>query len=298
MELRQLKQFCAVAEALSFRRAAEQLHMAQPPLSVAVRKLEEELGASLFERRGRTIRLTPAGHEALRTARRCLADAEEVRHATRSAAKGDSGRVRVGFVGSASYALLPRLLPAFRKRYPNIELVLHESTNLEALQLLESERLDVGLVRFPTASASTLSFELVEKDVFQALLPKGHRLAARREVTLKMLADEPLIDYASTRVPGLHAMVMLAFQHAGVSPRVAQEATQVQTVISLVESGLGVALVPAVSSRLASKNVVFRPIRGLPAAAAIGIALAYRPDGESLAAKRFREVAAATRPAA
>jgi DNA-binding transcriptional LysR family regulator len=292
MELRQLKQFVAVADLLSFRRAAERLHMAQPPLSVAIRKLEDELGAELFERRGRTIRLTAAGHEALRASRRCLADADEVRSATRSAAKGESGRVRVGFVGSATYALLPRLIPAFRQRHPGIELELRESTNLELLALLEQERLDVGLVRYPTASASALHFEVVEHDVFQAVMPKKHPLAAQRAVTLKALAQEPLIDYASTKVPGLHAMVMLAFQHAGLSPRVVQEATQVQTVVCLVESGLGVALVPSVSSRLASRNVVFRPIRGLPAAAAISIALACRAQNESAAAKRLREVAA------
>jgi DNA-binding transcriptional LysR family regulator len=292
MELRQLKQFVAVAEAMSFRRAAERLFMAQPPLSVAIHKLEDELGAELFERRGRTIRLTAAGGEALRTARRCLSEADEVLRATRTAAKGESGRVRVGFVGSATYSLLPRLLPVFRRRYPLIELELRESTNLELLALLEQERLDLGLVRFPTASASALNFQIVEHDVFHAVLPKGHKLAAQRQVTLKALAQEPLIDYASTKVPGLHAMVMLVFQSAGLSPRVAQEATQVQTVVSLVESGLGVALVPSVSSRIASNKVVFRPIRGLPAAAGIAIALAYHAQGESAATKRFREVAA------
>jgi DNA-binding transcriptional LysR family regulator len=293
MELRQLKQFVTVAELLSFRRAAERLHMAQPPLSVAIRKLEDELGAELFERRGRTIRLTPAGHEALRTSRRCLADADEVRSATLSAAKGESGRVRVGFVGSATYSLLPRLIPVFRQRYPGIELELRESTNLELLALLEQERLDVGLVRYPTASASALEFQVIERDVFHAVLPKKHPLTAQRTVSLRALAQEPLIDYASTKVPGLHAMVMLAFQHAGLSPRVVQEATQVQTVVSLVESGLGVALVPSVSSRFASRHVVFRPIRGLPAAAAISIALACRAQNESAAARRFREVATA-----
>jgi DNA-binding transcriptional LysR family regulator len=293
MELRQLKQFVAVAEALSFRRAAESLFMAQPPLSVAIHKLESELGAELFERRGRTIRLTAAGGEALRTARRCLSDADEVLTATRNAARGESGRVRMGFVGSATYSLLPRLLPEFRRRYPSIDLELRESTNLELLSLLEQEKLDVGLVRYPTASASALNFQVVERDVFHAVLPKGHKLAALQTVTLKALAQEPLIDYASTKVPGLHAMVMLAFQHAGLSPRVVQEAIQVQTVISLVESGLGVALVPSVSARLASKNVVFRPIRGLPAAAGISIALAYYASSESAAARRLRDVAAA-----
>jgi DNA-binding transcriptional LysR family regulator len=291
MELRQLSQFVAVAELLSFRRAAERLHMAQPPLSVAIRKLEDELGAELFERRGRSIRLTAAGDEALRIARRVLAEADELRQATRKAERGESGRVRVGFVGSATYALLPRLLPAFRARYPDIELVLQESNNLGLISQVENETLDLGLVRFPTGHASLLQYALIERDRFQAVLPLGHPLTAQATVTLKALAACPLIDYASTRVPGLHAMVMLAFQHAGLSPRVAQEATQVQTVISLVESGLGVALVPSVSARLASRSVVFRPIHGLPASADIGIALAWKPAAESAAARRFREVA-------
>ena len=291
MELRQLTQFCAVAEALSVRRAAERLHMAQPPLSVAIRKLEDELGAQLFERRGRGIRLTAAGEAALATARRCLAAADELRAEGRRAASGESGRLRIGFVGSATYALLPRLVPALRKRHPGIALELRESTNIELLGLVESGQLDVGLVRFPTASASALAFELVERDVFLAVLPRGHALAARREVTLKALAAEPLVDYAATSVPGLHAMVMLAFQHAGLMPRVTQQATQVQTVISLVASGLGVALVPSVSARLAPRSVVFRPIRGLAAAVAIGIAMAWRAQNESPVVRRFRELA-------
>jgi DNA-binding transcriptional LysR family regulator len=291
MELRQLTQFVAVAEALSFRRAAERLHMAQPPLSVAIRKLEDELGAELFERRGRTIRLTAAGQEALRTARRCLADAGEVRAATRSAAQGDSGRVRIGFVGSATYSLLQRLLPLFSKRYPRIELELRESTNEEMLSMLEAERLDVGLVRVPTIRTGTVQFEVIERDVFHAVMPKRHPLAAQRHVSLKALAQEPLIAYAQTKVPGLQAMVMLAFQQAALSPRPVQEATQVQTVLCLVESGLGVALVPSVSARFASKNLVFRPVRGLPASASIGIAIAFHADKETAAARRLREVA-------
>lgn len=292
MELRQLTQFCAVAEALSFRRAAETLHMAQPPLSVAIRKLEDELGAPLFERRGRSIALTDAGADALQRARRMLAEAEELRQAVRRAATGDTGRVRIGFVGSATYSLLPRLLPLFRRRYPGIELELHESTNEELLAQLESARLDLALVRFPTgSSAGALQMAMIESDQFQAVLPKGHPLATGRSVTLKALAQYPLIDYSSSRVAGLHAMVMLAFQQAGLSPRVAQEGTQVQTVISLVESGMGVALVPSVAARLASRQVVFRPIRGLPNGLAIGLALAWAPQTESTAARRLREMA-------
>lgn len=291
MELRQLHQFVAVADTLNFRRAAERLHMAQPPLSVAIRKLEEEVGTPLFTRLARGVQLTAAGHAALRTARLCLDQAENLPAAARAAAGGESGRLRVGFVGSATYSLMPRLLPAFRARYPQVELVLRESTNLELLAMIEADRIDIGLVRYPTASASSLRFEVVERDVFCAVLPAGHPLAKKRRLSLRDLAGEPLIDYASTRVPGLHAMVMLAFQQAGLSPRAVQEATQVQTVISLVQSGMGVALVPSVAQRLSPDKVVFRPIDDLPASASIAIAMASHPQSESATAMRFREIA-------
>lgn len=291
MELRQLQQFVAVAETLNFRRAAERLHMAQPPLSVAIRKLEAEVGAPLFERQPRGVALTAAGVAALDFARRCLIDAGALRDAAQAAAGGERGLLRVGFVGSATYALMPRLLPAFRKRYPHVELVLRESTNLELLALVHSGELDIGLVRYPTGSASALRFEIVERDVFCAVLPANHSLAKHSKVTLAMLAGEPFVDYASTRVPGLHAMVMLAFQQAGLTPRVSQEATQVQTVISLVQSGMGVALVPSVSARLASRDVVFRPVTDLPASAEISLAMASRADGHGAAAQRFRALA-------
>lgn len=291
MELRQLHQFIAVAETLNFGRAALRLHMAQPPLSVAIRKLEEEVGAPLFERQARGVALTAAGTAALVLARRCVNDAKALRDAALAAAGGEQGTLRVGFVGSATYALLPSLLPAFRARYPQVELVLRESANLELLAMVESGDLDVGLVRYPTGSASSLLFEIVERDVFCAVLPSAHVLAAKERLTLHELAREPFVDYASTHVPGLHAMVMLVFQQAGLTPHVAQEATQVQTVISLVQSGMGVALVPSVSARLAARDVVFRPVRGLPASAGISLAMATRADTHNPAALRFRELA-------
>ena len=291
MELRQLHQFIAVAETLNFGRAALRLHMAQPPLSVAIRKLEEEVGAPLFARQARGVALTAAGTAALVLARRCVNDAKALRDAALAAAGGEQGTLRVGFVGSATYALLPSLLPAFRARYPQVELVLRESANLELLAMVESGDLDVGLVRYPTGSASSLLFEIVERDVFCAVVPSAHVLAAKERLTLHELAREPFVDYASTHVPGLHAMVMLVFQQAGLTPHVAQEATQVQTVISLVQSGMGVALVPSVSARLAARDVVFRPVRGLPASAGISLAMATRADTHNPAALRFRELA-------
>jgi DNA-binding transcriptional LysR family regulator len=292
MELRQLHQFAAVADTLNFRRAAERLHMAQPPLSVAIRKLEDELGATLLERGRRGVRLTSAGAAVLEAAQRCLGDVEKIRLAAQHAARGDSGRLRIGFVGSATYSLMPRLLPLFRGRYPRVDLELRESTNVEVLSLVAAERLDVGFVRFPTAQPTGLALEVVERDVLWAVLPAGHPLARKRPLRLRDIAEGPFIDYSSSTVPGMHAVVMLAFQQAGITPRqVAQEATQVQTVVSLVAGGLGVALVPSVTARQSVQQVVFRKVADMPAAAALAIALAYRADDGSPVVKRFREAA-------
>ena len=293
MELRQLKQFVAVAESLNFRRAAERLSMAQPPLSVAMRKLEDELGTQLLERGPRGVRLTHAGGAVLQACRKCLTDIEHIRSAAQAAAKGESGRLQIGFVGSATYSLMPRLLPAFRARYPRVNLELHEGNNVELLSLVEGGQLDLGLVRSPTVQPGALEFQVVENDRFCAVVPASHHLAKKKPLLLRDIAAGPFIDYASTKVPGLHAMVMLAFQQAGIAPRrVAQEATEVQTVVSLVAGGLGVALVPSVSSRQGPKQVVFRAVSDMPASAAIGIALAYRTDNPSPVLQRFRETAA------
>jgi DNA-binding transcriptional LysR family regulator len=293
MELRQLRQFEAVGETLNFRRAAERLHMAQPPLSVAIRKLEDELGTELLVREPRGVRLTHAGAAVLLACRKCLSDVERIRAAAQEAAKGESGVLRVGFVGSATYSLMPRLLPGFRARYPGVSLELHEADNIELLSLVGTEQLDVALLRTPPAQPDGLAFQAAESDMLCAVVPANHPLARKKPLTLRDIAEGPFIDYASTKVPGLHAMVMLAFRQAGIEPRqVAQEATQVQTVVSLVAGGLGVALVPSISARHRPKQVVFRAVADMPASASIGIALAYRGDNPSPVLQRFRETAA------
>lgn len=289
MDLRQLRQFAAVAEELSFRRAAERLYMAQPPLSVAIRKLEEEIGVQLFERGSRGVRLTAAGQSAYEAALKCLRDADEVASAARAAAQGEAGRLRIGFIGSVTFGLMPRLIRTFSARYPNVKLELHESTNAEAVSAVESGTLDIGFVRVPTARPAAVKFQLIERDVFCIALPARHPLAAQKSLRLKDLADQPFVGYAPSRAGGLHAAVTQLLQRAGVSPSVAQEGVQVQTLIGLVESGLGLALVPKVSSAHASRRVAFRPIRDLPRDAVIGIALAYHGAEESMVARRFRD---------
>ncbi|HBD36053.1 MAG TPA: LysR family transcriptional regulator, partial [Cupriavidus sp.] len=257
MDLRQLQQFVVLAETGNFHRAAERLHMAQPPLSISIRKLEESLGTPLFVRTTRGVRLTQAGEAALNDARRALFHAGQARAAAVSAALGERGALRIGFVGSATYALLPRLIPAFRSAHPGIDLILHESTSAAILDRIEHGQLDAGLVRFPILNSGPYTLTPLESDAFVAAVPADGRFAEQESIALKALADEPFIMHPRADVPNLQAVAMLLCQQAGFVPRIAQEAVQVQTIVSLVESGLGVALVPGVAARYTNRRVRF-----------------------------------------
>jgi DNA-binding transcriptional LysR family regulator len=289
MDLRQMRQLVVLAETLNFRRAAERLHIAQPPLSISIRRLEENLEVRLFERGRRGVRLTEAGRAALHDARLALFHAEQARRAARAAAAGEVGTLRVGFVGSATYALLPRALPEFRRRFPRVQLELTESTTARILARVEEETFDVGIVRSPVVRATPLRIETIERDVFAAVLPARHPLARSHRLRLADLAAEPFVFYSATEVPGLHAVALLACQAAGFTPRVSQEAVQVQTVVSLVESGFGVALAPSVAKRHSPERVVFRQLADPERTLAVGLALVYNAEPESGLVKRFRE---------
>ena len=296
MELRQLSQFVAVAEMQSFSRAAERLSMAQPPLSVAIRKLEDEIGVLLFDRGARGVRLTDAGEAALEAARKCLREADEVVSLARMAAKGEAGLLRIGFVGSATFDVLPRLIEAFSERYPKVRLDLFEAANLELLQSVTNGRLHLAILRVPTAAPAGVSLQLIEQDVFCIALPARHPMAGRESLALAELADEAFIGYVPGRASTHHAAMTQLCLQAGIMPRITQEGVQVQTVIGLVASGLGVAIVPAIHSQYSSRRVVFRPIRDLPAGSVIGISLAYPTTRETAAARRFREIVRALPP--
>ncbi|WP_059416074.1 LysR family transcriptional regulator [Cupriavidus basilensis] len=294
MDLRQLQQFVALAETGNFHRAAERLHMAQPPLSISIRKLEDSLGTPLFVRTSRGVRLTQAGEAALHDARRALFHAAQARAAAVAAAHGERGALRVGFVGSATYALLPRLIPAFRAAHPGIELILHESTSASILDRLERHQLDAGLVRFPILNAGGYALMPLETDEFVAAVPADSRFAQHDAIALKALAGEPFIMHPSADVPNLQAIAMLLCQQAGFVPRVTQEAVQVQTIISLVESGLGVALVPSVAARYVNRRVRFLRLSSPRPAARIGIALATPADSDDRQVQRLMAVARET----
>ena len=290
MELRQLRQFVMLAETLNFRAAAARLNMAQPPLSVSIRKLEEELGARLFDRGASGVQLTEAGRVVLDDARKTLFHAGEVKRAAGAVSEGVSGRLRIGFGGSAKCAFLPRILPLFRARYPQVALELSERSNGEIVEAVEGRSLDIGIIRVPFPWRSTIRTEIVERDHFVVALPSGHRLAGRSSLRIPDIAAEPFVHYARSRYPGLHVLTMLLFEEAGYSPRLTQEAVQVDTAICLVESGLGIALVPSVAARFQSHRVVFRELSPRPRGASIALAIAYEPNYETVVARRLREL--------
>jgi DNA-binding transcriptional LysR family regulator len=278
MELRQIRHLIAVAETLNFSRAAEAMHMAQPPLSVSIRKLEEELGVRLFERGPRFVTITRAGELALAAARQALAYVDETARIAKSFASGDAGTLRVAFVGGATFRLFPQRLPEFRRKYPNVELELSEATTAQVLEWVEAGSVDVGIVRHPLAHATKLSLYVLESDRLAAALPQGHRLTKRVSLRLADLRDESFIMYSHSQAPSMHAVALLACQRAGFDVKVAQEAVQIQTIISLVQSGFGVALVPASCADVFEHRIVLKKIVDHIEALAVGLALVVKPQ--------------------
>jgi DNA-binding transcriptional LysR family regulator len=291
MELRQLRQFVVVAETLNFHRAAERLHMAQPPLSAAIRKLEDELGLVFFNREPRALSLTAGGAIVLEHARRTLREADEVRRSATECATGEQGRLTLGFAATASSSVLPHILPAFQLRFPRVELVLHESTTRELVRELDSHAVDIALLRTPVFEQCHATLTPLQADRFVLAVPASHPLARRDGVALAELGDQPFILYSREKVPAMHAICTLAFRQAGISPKVVQEIVQVPTALGLVESGLGLALVPSATARYVFTSVKLLPITDLPEALAIGIALAHHPESASGPTQRFVELA-------
>jgi DNA-binding transcriptional LysR family regulator len=260
-ELWQLRYFLAVAERLHFGRAAAALHISQPPLSRAIRALEQRLGVVLFTRSRRRVELTPEGTRLLGEARRMLGQLERTVQEVRGMARGEEGRLRIGFVSLADYGVLPGLLKAFKSARPRIALALREMLSPEQAAALASGELDFGLLLPPVSDAEPLEHLVVQRERFVAALPSSHRLAAGKgKLAVSALAGEPFVMVPRDIAPGLYDIVTGLAARAGISFNVAQEAIQMQTVVSLVSSGLGVAIVPGSIANLGRRGVVYREI--------------------------------------
>ncbi|WP_182342038.1 LysR family transcriptional regulator [Comamonas koreensis] len=290
MDLRQLRHFVTLAQTLNYRQAAEQLHMSQPPLSQSIRKLEDDLGVQLFERDRRGTVLSDAGRAALESAKLALYHARQVQAVSQATASGELGRLHIGFIGSATFSLIPKLVQAFRAAHPAIDLVLTESTTREICAQVASGDFDAGLLRYPVTQATELSITPVEPDRLIAALPAGNPLQIKDSLQLIDLADQPFVNYRPSEVPGLHALVVLACQNAGFMPQIKQHAVQAQTLVSLVGAGLGVALVPAVVAKAATPGVIFRELTDTQHLPQIGIALALNQRQPVATAQRLKEL--------
>jgi DNA-binding transcriptional LysR family regulator len=261
-DLRQLRYFVAVAERLHFGRAAEALHMSQPPLSRAIRALEDELGVALFTRTRRRVELTPQGARLLEEARRVTGHLERTVHELRAmTAGGGHARLRIGFVSLADYGVLPGLLKAYKSAQPGVRLALREMLSPDQAAALAAGELDFGLLLPPVAGAARLEHLVVQRERFVLALPAKHRLATGRgKLALASLAGEPFVTIPRQIAPRLYDIVAQLAAQAGMSLNIAQEAIQMQTVVSLVSSGLGAAVVPASVANLGRRGVVYREL--------------------------------------
>jgi DNA-binding transcriptional LysR family regulator len=288
VELRHLRSFVAVAEERHFGRAAERLHMAQPPLSQQIRRLEAELGTPLLHRTTRRVELAPAGEVLLVQGRAILAAVAAAEHDARRAARGEFGHLAIGFTGSATYALLPTLAIALRDKLPGVVLDLRgEMLTPAQVAGLHDGTLDLALLR-PPVDDPALAVEVLRREPLIAVLPSGHRLAAAEAVALEELADDPFVTYPSHFRSVLHDAVADTCAAHGFHPRVALEVSETATLISFVAAGMGVSLVPASVERMTVAGAVYRPLAREPAL--VELAVARRRDDTTPVVARTLEI--------
>jgi DNA-binding transcriptional LysR family regulator len=291
IDLRQLRYFVAVAEENHFGRAAVRLHMTQPPLSQTIQSLEAELGTPLFARTRRSVALTAAGAALLPEARRILQQAGALPELAKRAASGESGLLSLAFVSTADYSVLPPLLREFRERFPQVQIDLREATTDVQLEDLAQGRIDAGLLipPLPDKVKSELGYLTVLSEPLILAAPKGlNGLRGKSSVPLKAVADAPLIIFPRRIAPAFHDAILSCFHDAGLTPRIGQEAIQMQTIVSLVSAGMGIALVPQSVSNLKRPGVEYKPLANKTPSIETGFA--WRRDSESPVLRAFLEL--------
>lgn len=260
IEFRHLRYFVAVAQELHFGRAAQKLHIAQPPLSQQIRRLEEIVGCILFQRTSRSVRLTPAGEALLESAQRTLTRVGEDLDSVRSIARGEVGSLSVGFVSSAMFSRLPHALSTYRKRYPKVCLSLHEFHSKQLIEAIRKREIHVGLVRDP-GPIPDLHSETVLKEPLIAIFPKRHPLARYSVIPLEKLESEPFVFYPRSAGESAWQTTMKLCERRGFRPRIAQEAPHWQTIVGLVAAEMGITIAPACVASIIPNIVEYRPLR-------------------------------------
>ncbi|QNP50479.1 LysR family transcriptional regulator [Diaphorobacter aerolatus] len=262
MKTHLLRYFIVLAEERHFGRAAQRLCITQPPLSTALKTLEQDLGVLLVKRDAKHVSLTPAGEAFLLEARKVVAQLQRAADVVRSVAQGTEGRLDVGITGSMVYRNVPQYCKAFEARRPHVELCMHEMSTGEQLRALASGDIDVGFLNigFPPED---LALVTLESEVLVACLPQNHPLAENKDIDLTQIAREDFVMFARDVSPANYDNVIACMHQAGIHPRTSHAARQWLTVVALVSTGCGVALVPACMARAGINGVRFLPLRGV-----------------------------------
>jgi DNA-binding transcriptional LysR family regulator len=295
MELRHLRYFMMVATELHFGRAAEKLHIAQPPLSKQIQDLEAELGFELFTRTKRSVALTPAGQAFLVEVTQIFQQLDRAIDIGRKTSRGELGQISIGFVGSATYNILPVMLQQFRDRYPDVQIELHELTTDRQLIWLREGRIDIGLIRPPIVERD-LGSQIIFQESLVIALPINHHLAMVDSIDLTGLATEPFILFPRQLAPGLYDPIIAICQAAGFSPQVVQECIQMQTIVSLVSANMGVSILPASIQSAHRQGVIYKPIQTSTELVSLGveklatIAIVWRLNDDSPTMNRLLEI--------
>jgi DNA-binding transcriptional LysR family regulator len=262
IEFRHIRYFVAVAEELHFGRAARRLHIAQPPLSQQIQRLEQELEVSLFDRTRRSVTLTPAGQIFLKQVTPIIEELSRAIDLVRLAGAGPTEVLKIGFVSSAPYMIFPAVLREFRRNHPFVRLeLIHQSiaTQIEALQ---RGSIDIGVLRAPIAQLD-IGTEVLLTEPFVIAVPKDHPLSTRDLIRPRQLASEEFVSVRVGAAPYMGALSHFYAKH-GLEPRIVQEASEMSTLLGLVSAGIGIAIVPRSTKSMNFPRVEFRPIKGAP----------------------------------
>ncbi len=289
MDFRHLRYFQAVAEELSFSKAAQRLHIAQPALSRAVQELENQLGVTLLDRDRRSVALTAAGRVLLNETGLLLQRFDEAIRKVQRTAAGEEGELRLGFIGPPTHHFLGRVLQEFRRRHPRVSVILEERTPERVWEMVVRGRLDIGLTR-PVLASPMLGLQtaLLRRERLCAVLPAQHPLTKTASVRWRHLASEPLIILARREGVGLHDAILAACRAARFTPKLAHTPSLISTVLSYVEADAGVGVIPdSVSSLGAGLPVVFRP---LTPAHTVELVMVWSDQTESPPATAFRRL--------
>ena len=289
MELRQIRSFLLIAETLHFGRTAEMIHLSQPALSLQIRALEDEIGVRLFERNRRKTALTAAGAAFREDATGALLRLDQAVHKAKLAANGKLGILRIGFVSTAGNEIVPAIIRQFRELNAEVEFFLRNILTMDQIQMLEGGSLDIGFLRLPIGKHSGLEVVTVHREPFVLVVPSSHKLAKRKRVRLREVSGQDFVMYERTYATGFHDLIFGMLRDAGIIPKVCQTAGEMPMLISLVDSGVGVAILPASAVKRSVASVVACEIADKIPMSEIGIAV--RKGNRAPVVDNFRSLA-------